>query len=215
MHKVFIFIAAAVLGLVTLALAADAPGGAVMADKTPDSLLGQTAPAFSLPDYEGKKHSLADYKGKIVVIDWFNYGCPVVQAYYKNKDFVASMNKALAGKKDVVWLSISSSAPGNEGSDPEGFKAAAKEFGKTNLTLHDDDGKVGHAYGAHATPTVYVINKEGKVVYAGAFDEAAGPQEAPKGSNLALAAVDAARAGKSPAVQSKKAFGCSVKYAKK
>jgi len=214
MHKLLVF-AAVLACAVSVAFAADAPAGAPASDKSPSDLVGQKAPSFTLADFQGKQHSLADYKGKIVVLDWFNYGCPVVKKYYTNKDFVASMNKALVGKKDVVWLSVTSSAPGSEGYDPAGYKTAAADFGKVNLTLRDVDGKVGHAYGAHATPTVFVIGKDGKVVYAGAFDEASGPGEAPKGSNLALAAVEAVRAGKAPAVTSSKPFGCSVKYAQK
>jgi len=204
-----VLIALALLTLVSVAYAADAPAKLAATD-----LVGKSAPAFTLKDAAGKAHSLSEYKGKIVVLDWFNYGCPVVQKYYTNKDFVASMNTALQGKKDVVWLSVVSSAPGSEGGDPAEFKTKAAEFGKVNTTLWDGDGKVGHAYGASATPTVFVIGKDGKVVYAGAFDEAANPKEAPHGKNLALAAVAAARQGKAPVVSSTTPFGCSVKYAK-
>jgi peroxiredoxin len=208
-----LFIALAALLLLSTAYAAEAKTAAAPLAST--DLVGKPAPAFTLKDTAGKAHKLADLKGKIVVLDWYNYGCPIVQAYYKKKEFVSAMNAALQGQKDVVWLSVVSSAPGQQGSDVAEFNATAKQYGKVNTTLWDSDGKVGHAYGATATPTVYVIGKDGKVVYAGAFDEAAGPQEVPKGTNLALAAVKAARAGKAPAVKSKTPFGCSVKYATK
>jgi peroxiredoxin len=201
-----LFVCAALL-LVGAAYAADAP------KLVSTDLVGKAAPAFELKDYAGKTHKLADYNGKIVVLDWFNYGCPVVQAYYNKPEFVSAMNTALQGQKDVVWLSVNSSAPDKEGGNAAELKEASKAFGKTNLTLADPTGKVGHAYGATATPTVYVIGKDGKVIYAGAFDEADSPKDAPKGTNLAIAAVKAARAGKAPAVTSKKPFGCSVKYA--
>ena len=210
MKRLLVVLAA--LLLVGAAYAADAPKPAAPALVSTD-LVGKQAPAFTLKDYAGKEHKLADYKGKIVVLDWFNYGCPVVKAYYQKKEFVASMNAALVGQKDVVWLSVNSSAPGKEGGDPDELKEAAAGFGKTNLVLADPTGATGHAYGATATPTVYVIDQKGKVIYAGAFDEADSPKDAPKGTNLAIAAVKAARSGKAPAVASKKPFGCSVKYA--
>jgi peroxiredoxin len=216
MVRAFVYVAAAaLLAMLSVAYAADTAAAPAPVKLSATDLVGKSAPAFSLKDTAGKSHKLADLKGKIVVLDWFNYGCPVVKKYYENKDFVASMNSALQGQKDVVWLSVVSSAPGSEGGDPAEFKTAAASFGKVNTTLWDTAGTVGHAYGASATPTVFVIDAKGKIVYAGAFDEANGPGEAPKGTNLALAAVKAARAGKSPAVSSTKPFGCSVKYASK
>jgi peroxiredoxin len=207
-----LLIVLAALLLVTAAYAADAPKGNAPSLVSTD-LVGRAAPAFELQDYAGETHKLSDYKGKIVVLDWFNYGCPVVKAYYTKKPFVDAMNTALLNQKDVVWLSVNSSAPGSEGGDPDELKSAAGSFGKKNLVLADPTGKVGHAYGSTATPTVYVVDHKGKVIYAGAFDEADSPKDAPKGTNLAIAAVKAARAGKAPAVTSKKPFGCSVKYA--
>jgi len=211
-----LFFALAALLLITAAWAADgtkagtSTGAAALVST---DLVGKQAPAFTLKDYSGKTHKLSDYKGKIVVLDWFNYACPVVKAYYTKPEFVASMNAALLGQKDVVWLSVNSSAPGKEGGDAAELKTAAAGFGKTNLVLADPTGVAGHAYGATATPTVYVIDQKGKVIYAGAFDEAGSPKEAPKGVNYAIAAVKAARAGKAPEVSTKKPFGCSVKYA--
>jgi cytochrome oxidase Cu insertion factor (SCO1/SenC/PrrC family) len=191
-----------------------APAAAKAAPRTETELLGQSAPQFTLVDFDGKEHSLADFAGKVVVLDWFNYSCPVVKAYYNDEAFVETMNTALEGQDDVVWVSVVSSAPGKEGYDPAGNKQAFTDFGKVNLTLRDEDGTVGHAYGATATPTVFVIGKDGKVVYAGSFDQATSPHEAPKGTNFVLAAVEAARADSAPEVDSNPAFGCSVKYAK-
>jgi peroxiredoxin len=175
--------------------------------EAPEDLVGYAAPGFTLTDFDGNEHSLADYAGKIVVLDWFNAECPAVIAYYDKPEFVKQMNDALNGQEDVVWLSVKSAGPGKEGHDPEKAKAYAEKIGKTNPILSDETGVVGKSYGALGTPTVFVINPEGTVIYAGAFDEAPGPGDAPKGNNLTLAAVTAAREGKEPAVTQTKAFG--------
>jgi thiol-disulfide isomerase/thioredoxin len=173
----------------------------------PEDLVGQPAPDFNLTDVDGNEHKLSDYTGKTVLIDWFNPGCPAVKAYYEKAEFVAQMNAALTGKDDIVWLSINSGADGQEGSGVEANKTYAETVGKVNPILLDESGEVGHSYKAQRTPTVYVVSPEGVVVYAGAFDQATSPREAPKGETLALAAVEAARKGDAPVVSSAKAFG--------
>lgn len=175
--------------------------------EAPEDLVGYAAPGFTLTDFDGGEHSLADYAGKIVVLDWFDYECGATKAYYGNAEFVKSLNDALQGQEDVVWLSVVSSGEGKPGYDPDGNKKYMGEVGKTNPTLRDVSGEVGKSYGAKASPTAFVIDASGKVIYAGAFDEAPGPGDAPKGTNLALAAVTAARAGAEPEVKSTKAFG--------
>jgi len=172
----------------------------------PVDLVGKPAPEFTLTAH-GKEYKLADYKGKTVVLDWFNWQCPAVKAYYDKPEFVKTMNAALAGKDDVVWLSIKSAGEGKDGYDPDETKKFAASIGKTNPILSDATGATGHSYNAQSTPTVFVINPEGVVVYAGVFDEATSPSDAPKGQNLAIAAVEAARAGKAPLIANTKTFG--------
>jgi peroxiredoxin len=173
----------------------------------PEELVGQAAPDFILTDIDGKVHKLADYRGKTVLLDWFNPGCPAVKVYYEKPEFVTQMNAAFADKEDIVWLSINSSAPGKEGHGIEENKLYAATVGKTNPILVDESGAVGHSFNAWRTPTVYVINPEGVIVYAGTFDQATSAKEAPKGDSLALAAVEAAAKGEAPVISSAKAFG--------
>jgi ABC-type Fe3+-hydroxamate transport system substrate-binding protein len=186
--------------------AAPAEGEAVEPE-SPSSLVGQTAPDFTLTDLAGTEHKLADYRGKTVVLDWYNAECPAVIAYYDKPEFIKQMNDALVGKEDVVWLSIKSAGPGKEGHDVAKATTYGEKVGKTNPVLNDETGTVGKSYHAQGTPTVYVINPEGQIVYAGAFDDATGPGEVPGKTNLTLAAVEAARTGTTPAVPSTKAFG--------
>lgn len=185
----------------------DEGGETTAAVEQPEDLVGQAAPDFTLVDLNGNEHKLSDHRGMTVVLDWFNAECPAVVAYYDKPEFVSQMNEALSGRDDVVWLSVKSAGPGKEGHDPEAAKAYAEKIGKTNPILNDETGVVGKSYGALATPTVFVINPEGNVIYAGAFDEAPSPKEAPKGNNLTLAAVEAARGGTAPVVSQTKAFG--------
>lgn len=173
----------------------------------PMELVGQPAPDFTLTDMDGTEHHLANLRGKTVLLDWFNPGCPAVKAYYEKPEIVAQLNAALLGKDDVVWLSINSGAPGKEGNGVEVNKAFAAAVGKTNPILADESGAVGHSYNAWRTPTVFVINPKGVVVYAGTFDQATSAREAPLGDTLALAAVEAARKGELPVVSSAKPFG--------
>lgn len=181
----------------------------------PSSVLaiGDKAPGFTLTDTAGVKHTLSDYTkaGKVVVIEWFNPQCPVVMKYRSKSTF---MNDTLAAFKDqkVVWLAIDSSAPGKEGSDPEVIKQFMADNAMTVPVLIDSDGAVGHAYGAVCTPHMFVISPQGKLVYQGAPNVGTAMDATPGGDNLVVAAVEAALAGKAPAVTQTKPFGCSVKY---
>jgi hypothetical protein len=181
---------------------------------TPAALVGQAAPDFTLADFKGNEYSLSELTaaGKIVVIEWFDYECGATKAYHdpvdgKPNTFIETMNTALVGKDDVVWLSIVSSGEGKKGYDPAGNEAYFATSGKQNPVLRDPTGEIGHKYFATQTPTVFVVGKDGKVVYSGAFDAAAGPKEAGQGVNYTLLAVDAARENKAPEVASTKAFG--------
>jgi peroxiredoxin len=172
--------------------------------------VGQAAPSFSLEDHEGKTHSLADYQGKVVVLEWFNEGCPYVVKHYKE----GHMNKLADQYKsqDVVWLAVNST----KGKDNDHNKKTADKWNMERPILNDSDGKVGKAYGATNTPHMYVIDKEGRIAYMGAIDDNDDSNTASiAGSkNYVSAALDAVLKGESVATPQTKAYGCTVKYAK-
>lgn len=179
--------------------------------------VGQAAPDFTLTDANGKTHSLSDFKGKYVVLEWVNFGCPFVKKHYGS----GNMQKLQAAytKKDVVWLSICSSAPGKQGFyNGEELTNAISEHGvKASAYLIDADGKVGQMYEAKTTPNMYIINPKGQLVYAGAIDDtpSVDPADIPNSTNYIAAALDAAMNGKEIAVKATQPYGCSVKYDKK
>ncbi len=189
----------------TQAAAAASPGGATV---------GQPAPAFTLKDLEGKEVSLASLKGKIVVLEWFNPGCPFVQKSHGKGSLKGFAKQAV--EKGAVWLSINSGAPGKQGAGLETNQKGAKDLGVENPILLDEDGKVGRAYGATNTPHVFVVDAQGVLAYAGAIDNSPdGEGESPQGGklvNYADQALGELLAGKPVSVPTTKAYGCSVKY---
>jgi peroxiredoxin len=176
--------------------------------------VGGNAPEFSLPDAKGKTHSLADYKGKYVVLEWFNPECPFVKKHYGSGN-MQKLQKEFTDK-GVVWLTIDSNAPGLEGNmTPEQASNTISSW-KTHQTafLLDPEGKAGRAYGAKNTPHMFVINPEGKIVYEGAIDSKATPNPAdiPTSTNYVKAALDEAMSGKPVSNSNTRPYGCSVKY---
>jgi peroxiredoxin len=176
--------------------------------------LGSAAPDFTLKDLDGKPVKLADFKGKTVVLEWFNPDCPFVKAAHTKGPLVDTAKKQTA--KGVVWLSIISGAPGKQGTGVEKNQAAVKTFGLVNPVLLDESGAVGKTYGATNTPHVFIINSKGVLVYRGAADNSPdGEGQSPTGGKL-INYVDAAladlAAGKAVGTPESKAYGCSVKY---
>src|SRR2546429_3503436 len=152
------------LALAFLSLAATA----LYAAESP--AVGSAAPDFSVPDVNGKTHSLSQYKGKYVVLEWFNPECPFVKKHYGS----GNMQK-LQGEytgKGIVWLTIDSNAPGYEGNlSPEQAQKVMKDWDtKQTALLLDPEGKAGRTYSARSTPHMFVINPEGKIIYEGAID---------------------------------------------
>src|ERR1700730_5120434 len=186
--------------------------GAIYAAEVPP--VGTAAPDFSLTDSKGKTHSLSQYKGKYVVLEWFNPECPFVKKHYGPGNMQKLQEEYTS--KGVVWLSVDSSAPGKEGSlTPEQAEKKISEWkGKQTALLLDPDGKVGQSYGAKNTPHMFVINPEGKIVYEGAIDSKASPNpnDIPNSTNYVKAALDEALAGKPVSNPTTKPYGCSVKY---
>jgi peroxiredoxin len=180
----------------------------------PSPVVGKPAPAFTLKDLDGKEVSLAAYAGKTVVLEWFNPSCPFVNAAHTMGSLKDEARKETAA--GVVWLAINSNAPGKEGYELDANRAAVKSFGLEHPVLRDEDGKVGHAYGATNTPNLFVIDAKGTVVYAGAIDNSPdGEGGKPSGGKLvnyveaALADLAAGRPVQTPVT---KPYGCGVKY---
>jgi len=187
--------------------------GALWAAEAPK--VGAPAPNFSLPAADGKTHSLGDFKGKYVVLEWFNPGCPFVQKHYKS-DNMQTLQKEFTAK-GVAWLTIDSSAPGTQGNlTAEEAKKQMSELkmGSTALLL-DPDGKVGHEYHATNTPHMFVVDPAGKLIYEGAIDSNASydPADIKGSTNYVKAALEESMAGKPVANAETKAYGCSIKYA--
>jgi len=176
---------------------------------------GDTAPDFKLPAASGPEVSLADFKGKYVVLEWVNPDCPFVKKHYEPGNMQKLQETYTA--KGVTWLSIASSAPGLQGH----YDAAAwrelteEEKASPTEVLLDPSGTVGKLYGAQTTPHMFVINPEGKVIYAGAIDSTPSPRSADiAGSvNYVAKALDEAMSGGTVTTSATKAYGCSVKYA--
>jgi len=179
-----------------------------------DVSINTPAPDFTLNDSNGLTHSLTEYKGKYVVVEWVNYECPFVIKHYGSGNMQKLQNELTA--KDVIWLSINSSAEGNQGYFPtEKINALMEERGaKSTAYLLDTDGTVGKMYGAKTTPHMFIVNPDGNLIYKGAIDDIASfdPADIPNAQNYVLAALSAAMAGNDVAVPSTKSYGCSVKY---
>ncbi|MBC8064434.1 MAG: thioredoxin family protein [Chlorobia bacterium] len=180
----------------------------------PSAEPGEAAPVFALTDTNGKSHTLSDFKGKYVVLEWLNYGCPYVQTHYESGN-MPGLQKEWT-KKGVVWLSIVSSAPGKQGYyEPAAMNDQTKKNqGSMTAVLLDPTGKVGKEYGAKTTPHMYVINPEGKIIYAGGIDNKAvsKPQTDPSVTNYVTQALSEAMAGKEVSVKKARPYGCGVKY---
>jgi peroxiredoxin len=175
-------------------------------EKHATAKVGQPAPAFSLPDQHGKTVSLSDFKGKLVVLEWFNDECPVVVRHY---DGNAMNNLAAKYKdKDVIWLAINSSKHHNVDHN----KKAAETLKINRPILDDHSGKVGHAYGATNTPGMYVINKDGVLAYMGAIDDNKSGSKKEGVKNYVSQALDELLAGKSVSEPMTQQYGCTVKY---
>jgi len=177
--------------------------------------VGKVAPDFTLKDLDGHEVSLASYRGKVVVLEWFNPGCPFVKASHGKGSLKGTAKKYAA--QGVVWLAVNSSSKGKQGFEPSANSDAAKTFGMEYPILRDETGVVGHAYGATNTPNMFVIDKNGVLIYAGAIDNSPdGEGEAPTGGSLVnyvAAALDDLAAGRPVKTPVTKPYGCSVKYA--
>jgi peroxiredoxin len=178
--------------------------------------IGKEAPDFTLTDTNGKTHRLSDYKGKYVVLEWYQPDCPFVRKHYNSGNMQALQKEYVA--RGVVWLSINSSASGQEGNYPpaELNQIATKTGSARTALLLDPDGKVGHLFGAKTTPDMYIINPQGALVYQGAIDDKPSTElaDVKTAKNYVKSALDAVMGGKTVALTSTRPYGCSVKYAR-
>lgn len=170
--------------------------------------IGQQAPDFTLTDINGTAHKLSDYKGKTVVLEWVNPGCPIVGAHYSAKNMQSTQK--LAAADGVVWLQINTGAGGKR-SDEEAARWLKRNEAVSTAYLRDTDGKVGRLYRAQTTPHMYVITKDGTLAYQGAIDSG-NSRDIPTATNYVNAALASIKDGKPVEKTVSKAYGCAVKY---
>jgi peroxiredoxin len=176
--------------------------------------VGQPAPEFSLPDVSGKTVSLSGHRGRFVVLEWVNPGCPYVRKHYDSAN-MPRLQKEF-GAREVVWLAINSTNPGHyDFLPPQKLQAWMRQNGALPAaTLMDTDGKVGRLYGARTTPHMYIIDPKGELIYAGAIDDkrSTNPEDVKTAKNHVRAALGEALAGKPVSTPSTAPYGCTVKY---
>jgi peroxiredoxin len=176
--------------------------------------VGDAAPDFTATDSIGKTHRLADYKGKYVVLEWHNQGCPYTKKHYESGN-MQRLQKEWTGK-GVVWFTVISSAPGTQGyvTASEENDYAKRMHATPSAVLLDPEGSLGHLYAAKTTPHMYIIDPKGTLVYNGAIDDhpTADASDIPASRNYVSAALQEALSGKPVADAATRPYGCSVKY---
>lgn len=176
--------------------------------------VGQPAPDFTLKDASGKAVKLSDFRGKLVVLEWTNPGCPYVRKHYDSGNMAATQQDAAA--KGAVWLSINSTEKASSDYlEPAKLVAWQKERKvQPTATLMDEEGSAGKAYGARTTPHMYIVDPQGRLAYAGGIDSvpSANPADIPGAVNYVKQAVGEAAAGKPVSQATTRPYGCSIKY---
>jgi peroxiredoxin len=195
------------------------PAAALIPTSSPGAVsghaeLGQPAPDFELPDLDGNKVRLSSYRGKTVVLEWFNPGCPFVNASHTKGSL-----KGLAARQTaqgVVWLAVNSAAPGKQGYGVQANADGKKKYGMSHPILLDESGSVGHAYGAKHTPHIFIVDASGNLVYRGGIDNSPdGEGDSPQGGtlvNYAESALADIATSKPVRAADTEAYGCGVKY---
>src|SRR5687767_13489013 len=214
---VILVLAVIVFGVLAWAITAkvsEAEKTEKFANALSEPAVGSPAPAFTLTDTKGKQHNLADFKGKHVVLEWVNFGCPFVKKHYESGNMQSTQKKAV--DKGVVWLSVCSSAEGKQGHmDPADWneEIADRKLASTAVLI-DESGAVGKTYGAKTTPHMYIVNPDGILIYKGAIDDkpTTNKDSIPGARNHVLAALDESMTGKPVSTASTTPYGCSVTY---
>ena len=211
-NRVFQLLALAVVASTALsAFVGDSDAAPVLENPT----VGQPAPLFTVTDTRGTTHTLEAYRGKWVVLEWFNHECPYTKKHYKSDNMQALQREYTA--KGVVWMSVVSSAPGNQGyhaSAADADRAMTEKKAASSFVVRDTAGTLGRQYGARTTPHLYVIDPQGVLRYAGAIDDkpSPSPSDVPGAKNYLKAALDAGLAGQPIAIGTTQPYGCDVKY---
>jgi peroxiredoxin len=194
--------------VIALAVAAALPLAALA-----NAIVGQSAPSFTVTDLQGKPVKLEDFKGRTVVLEWHNFGCPFVQKHYRSGNMQALQKKYA---NDVVWLAVNSTnKSASDYTEPAMLTTQLKQFGAAPANyLMDEPGSMGKSYGARTTPHMYIIDPSGKVVYNGAIDDkrSTNVEDVKTSKNYVAAALDELKAGKPVSVASTAPYGCTVKY---
>ncbi len=194
------------LGAAVVVLAASAPA---MDGENQVAKLGEPAPNFTLVDTTGRVRTLSEYAGRIVVLEWFNAQCPVVQKCYRSKSIQTANEQVRELDKGIVWLAVNSTASTNAGENTMWIK----KFKLGYPILLDNDGKVGHSFDARRTPHMFVIDKKGILRYHGAIDNNAfGSKKTEEATNYVVNAVRQIVEGETVAPDYVKPYGCTVKY---
>jgi peroxiredoxin len=201
-------------GAIAALVLALAGGFAAPAGAANPATVGQPAPAFTAIDTSGKRVSLADFKGRHVVLEWVNPGCPYVVKHYSSGNMQGTQKEAAA--KGVVWLAVNSTAAehGDYKAPPALAQWMQNQKAAASATLMDADGKIGRAYGARTTPHMYIVDPQGVLVYAGGIDNkpTSNPADIATATNHVKVALAEALAGKPVAQATTRPYGCSVKY---
>jgi peroxiredoxin len=178
------------------------------------AVVGSSAPRFTATDSRGQSHSLDQYRGKYVVLEWHNQGCPYTKKHYESGNMQSLQKEWTA--KGVVWFTVISSAPGQQGyvTDTQENSYLVQMRADPTAVLMDPGGKLGHLYGAKTTPEMYVIDPEGKLIYEGAIDDHAtpDPSDIKSSDNYLTDALTQAMNGKAILKSYTRPYGCSVKY---
>jgi peroxiredoxin len=176
--------------------------------------VGSPAPDFTATDSRGQTQSLSRYRGKYVVLEWHNQGCPYTRKHYVSGNMQNLQKEWTA--KGVVWFTVISSSPGQQGyvTPPQENAYLAQMHAAPTAVLMDSEGKVGRLYNAKTTPQMFVINPEGNVIYAGAIDDkpTPDPEDIRGADNYVTDALTAAMAGKPVGTPYTRSYGCSIKY---
>lgn len=198
--------------LFTLALVAHVTAAPALANRGVG--IGEQAPAFTLTDAHGQTHSLSDYSGQYVVLEWLNHDCPFVVKHY-NSGNMQQLQQSYT-EKGVVWFSVISSAPGEQGylEPDEAVAITAEKGAHPTAVLLDPEGTVGRAFDARVTPHMYIIDPEGNLAYMGAIDDirSTNVDDVPRARNFVSEALDLLMAGNAVETTVTQPYGCTVKY---